>query len=229
MLGVGIIAVSVIGILWFTHFGGSQNGVLPREASQWHIGKGAQYNPVMQYDISTNATKFSAKIEFLPATNPGNQTLFVQINPNTNEEINQTVPINVVYVFKVSNKAKPFFDILDSTVFSVRDLAIENKYLVIGAVWGDVYIHDAHEEIKVTDHSKVSLKFGSLDSYVVSYTEGEKENKLWIVDNLPLPVNAEVYDIAGNLQYSYELTSLSPLWHLVLADNSLPKASHKIL
>ncbi len=211
MLGVCIIAASVIGILWFTHFGGFQNGeVLPREASQWHIGKGAQYNPVMQYDISTNATKFSAKIEFLPATNPENQTLFVQINPNTNEEINQTVPINIVYVFnQVSDKAKPFFTILDSTVFSVRDLAIENKYLVIGAVWGDMYIRDVHEEIKVTDHSKVSLKFGSLDSYVVSYTEGKKENKFWIVDNLPLPVKAEVYDLSGNLQYSYELTSLS--------------------
>lgn len=211
MLGVGIIAISVIAILWFTHFGGSQNGeVLPRQASQWHIGKGAQYNPVMQYDVSTNTTKFSAKIEFLPVTNPGNQTLFVQINPNINEEINQTVPINVVYVFnQVSNKAKPFFDILDSTVFSVRDLAIENKYLVKGAIWGDMYIHDVKEEIKVTEYGKISLKFGSIDSFVVSYKIGEKENKLWIVDNLPLPVKAEIYDLSGNLQYSYELTSLS--------------------
>ena len=211
MLGVGIIAVCVIAILWFTYFGGSQNGeVLPRQASQWHIGKGSQYNPVMQYDISANTTKFSAKIQFLPTTNPGNQTLFVQINPNTNEEINQTVSINVVYVFnQVSNKTKPFFDILDSTVFSVRDLAIENKYLVKGAIWGDMYIHDVKEEIKVTEHSKVSLKFGSIDSFVVSYKMGEKENKLWIVDNLPLPVKTEVYDLSGNFQYSYELTSLS--------------------
>ena len=211
MLGVGIIAVCVIALVWFTHFGGSQNGeILPRQASQWHIGKGSQYNPVMQYDISANTTKFSAKIQFLPATNPGNQTLFVQINPNTNEEINQTVSINMVYVFnQVSNKTKPFFDILDSTVFSVRDLAIENKYLVKGAIWGDMYIHDVKEEIKVTDHSKISLKLGSFDSFVISYREGEKENKLWIVDNLPLPVKAEVYDLSGNLLYSYELTSLS--------------------
>jgi hypothetical protein len=98
---------------------------------------------------------------------------------------------------------------LDSTVFSVRDLAIEDKYLVKGAVWGDMYIHDIQEEIKVTAHTKVSLKFGSLDSYIISYQEGEKENKLWIVDNLPFPVKAEVYDLSGNLQYSYELTSLS--------------------
>jgi len=192
LLGICVIAASVIGILWFTHFGGLQNGeIVPIEASQWHLGKGAQYNPVMQYDVSTNATKFSVKIGFLPSTNPGNQTLFAQINPNTNEEINQTVPINVVYVFnQVSDNAKPFFTILDSTVFSVRDLAIENKYLVKGAVWGEMYIHDIKEEIKVTDHTKVSLKFGSLDSYIVSYTEGEKQNKLWIVDNLPLPVKA---------------------------------------
>ena len=211
LLGICIIAASMIGILWFTYFAAPQNGeVVPREASQWHVGKGAQYNPIMQYDVSTNTTKFSAKLEFLPAINPGNQTLFVQINPNTNEEINQTVPINIVYDFNnVSNDAKPFFTILDSTVFSVRDLAIENKYLIKDAVWGDMYIRDVQEEIKVTDYGKVSLKFGSLNSYVVSYKEGEKENKLWIVDNLPLPVKAEVYDLSGNLQYSYELTSLS--------------------
>ena len=211
MLGICVIAASVVGILWFTYFAGTQNGeVVPREASQWHIGKGAQYNPVMQYDISTNTTKFSAKIEFLPATNPGNQTIFVQINPNTNEEINQTVPVNIVYDFnQVSDNAKPFFTILDSTVFSVRDLAIENKYLVKGATWGDMYIRDIQEEIKVTDYSKVPLKFGSLDSYIISYQEGQKENKLWVVDNLPLPVKAEVYDLSGNLQYSYELSSLS--------------------
>jgi len=211
MLGaIGIIAAGVIGALWLTHFGGSQNEVIPREASQWHIGKGAQYNPVMQYDVSTKPTKFSAKINFLPSTSPRNQTLFVQINPNTNEEINQTVPINVVYDFnQVSDKAKPFFNILDSTIFSVRDIAIENKYLVKGAVWGDVYIGAAHEEIMVTEHGKVSLRFGSLDSFVVSYNIGGKENKIWIVDNLPLPVKAEVYDLTGTLQYSYELTSLS--------------------
>ncbi len=211
LLGICIISASVIGILWFTYFAVPQNGeVIPREASQWHVGKGAQYNPVMQYDISTNTTKFSAKLEFLPSTNQGNQTLLVQINPNTNEEINQTIPINIVYDFNnVSNDAKPFFTILDSTVFSVRDLAIENKYLVKDAVWGDMYIRDVQEEIKVTDHSKASFKFGSLDSYIISYKEGEKENKLWIVDNLPLPVKAEVYDLSGNLLYSYELTSLS--------------------
>ena len=211
LLGICVIAASVIGILWFTYFAGPETGeAVPREASQWHIGKGAQYNPVMQYDITTNGTKFSAKIAFLPSTNSENQKILFQINPNTNEEINQTIPVNIVYEFNgVSDDAKPFFTILDSTVFSVRDLAIENKYLVKDAVWGDMYIRDVQEEIKVTDHSKVSLKFGSLDSYIISYKEGEKENKLWIVDNLPLPVKAEVYDLSGNLQYSYELTSLS--------------------
>lgn len=211
MLGIGIISASAIIILLFTQFGGLQKGeVVPIEASQWHLGKGAQYNPVMQYDVLTNTTKFSVKIEFLPTINSDNQTLFVQINPNTDAEINQTVPVNIVYDFnQVSDNAKPFFTILGKTVFSVRDLAIENKYLVKGAVWGDMYIRDVHEEIKVTDHTKVSLKFGSLDSYVVSYAEGQKENKLWIVDNLPLPVKAEVYDISGNLLYSYELKSLS--------------------
>src|SRR5689334_9522240 len=132
LLGICVVAVCVIAILWFTYYAAPQNReVVPREASQWHLGKGAQYNPAMQYDVTTNATKFSVKIDFLPSTNPANQMLNFQINPNTNEEINQTIPVNVVYDFSdVSNNTKPFFTILDSTVFSVRDLAIDNKYLV---------------------------------------------------------------------------------------------------
>ncbi len=209
LLGVGILALGIIAI-WFVVFEPSNNHMTPRQASQWHLGKGSQYSPTMQYEITANGTNFAAAIQYLPSSNPENQTLLVQINPNSSSEINQTVPLNVVYDFnQVSDKAKPFFNILDSTIFSIRDIAIENKYLVKGAVWGDVYIGESHEEIMVTDYSKAPLKFGSLNSFTLSYKIGEKENKIWIVDNLPLPVKAEIYDLSGNLQYSYELTSLS--------------------
>ncbi len=206
-----VIAAIIAGVLWFPLFGGlSGENVLPSKASQWHLGKGAQYNPTMQYDISNNGTNFSAQIQFLPATKTQNQTLFVVINPNTKDEINQTIPINVVYDFNdVSDNAKPYFKTLDDTIFSVRDMALEDKYLVKGAVWYYVFIGSNREEVKVTDYSKGSFKFGSADAYTVSYEIGGKETKFWIVDNLPLPVKAEVYDSTGSLVYTYELTSLT--------------------
>lgn len=205
-----VIVVSIVGILGFPFFAGLSGNVAPSRANQWHVGKGIQYDPIMQYDITTNNTKFSAKIEFLSATKSQNQTLYVEINdPKNNLRVNQTVPINAAYDFTdVSDTAKPYFDVLDSTIFSIRDLALEDKYLVKGAVWGYEYIGEAQEEITVTDYNKTSFAFGTANAYVVSYKEENKENKFWIVDNLPLPVKAEVYDISGNLLYSYELKSL---------------------
>jgi hypothetical protein len=180
----------------------------PMQASQWHMGKGSQYDPEMTYQVSFNNTKFTADMKFLPAQN--NQQLLVKIFPsNGSKEIDQTVTIGLVYDFPdVSPAAKPYFDILDQTVFSMRDYATDEKYLAKNAEWGDLYIGANHEKLKVTESGKQSFGFGSATAYVLSYRIGTNFNKFWIVDNLPMPVKAEVYDTDGNLQYTYELVSL---------------------
>ena len=182
--------------------------LIPMQASQWHMGKGSQYNPEMTYQISFNNTKFTANMQFLPTQN--NQQLLVKIFPsNGSKEIDQTVTIGLVYSFpNVSPAAKPYFDILDQTVFSMRDYATDDKYLAKNAEWGDLYIGANHETLKVTETGKQSFGFGSANAYVLSYRIGANFNKFWIVDNLPMPVKAQVYDTDGNLQYTYELVSL---------------------
>ncbi|HZS73376.1 MAG TPA: hypothetical protein VFA69_02625, partial [Candidatus Nitrosotalea sp.] len=107
-----------------------------------------------------------------------------------------------------SPEAKPYFDILNQSVFSMRDYATDDKYLAKDAEWGDLYIGANHEKLKVTDSGKMSFTFGSADAYLLSYRIGAKINKIWIVDNIPLPVKAEIYDPDGNLVYTYELVSL---------------------
>jgi len=207
MIGVGI-----IGLLWATHstgLPGEDENIIPREASRWHLGKGAEYDPVMQYEINTKTMKFSAKIEFLPAQ-PEKQILVEITQSRSNTHVTQTVPISSAYTFgEVSEEAQPYFTIIDQTIFSVRDIALEDRYLVKGAVWGTMFIGAMTQEIAITEHAKTSFGFGSANAFVVSYDIGDKQSKFWIVDNLPLPVKAEVYDIDGNLQYSYELTSLA--------------------
>ncbi|MGI0065137.1 MAG: hypothetical protein ACREAT_00085, partial [Nitrosotalea sp.] len=178
-------------------------------ASQWHIGKGSEYNPEMIYQVSFNKTKFSTDMKFLPVSG-GNQQLLVKINPSDGaNEIDQTVNIGLVYDFvNTSNESKSYFDILDQSIFSMRDYATESKYLAKDAEWGDLYIGENEEKLKVTDSGNMSFKFGSENAFLLSYRIGTNINKIWIVDNLPLPVKSEIYDPNGNLLYTYELVSL---------------------
>jgi hypothetical protein len=181
----------------------------PVQASQWHIGKGSEQNPEMVYQISFNKTKFSTDLKFLPISG-GQQQLLAKILPSDGgNEIDQTVKIGLVYYFvNTSTEAKPYFDILNQSVFSMRDYATDDKYLAKDAEWGDLYIGANHEKLKVTDSGKISFTFGSANAYLLSYRIGAKINKIWVVDNLPLPVKSEIYDPDGNLVYAYELVSL---------------------
>ncbi len=204
-----IIIAAVAGLAWPFLANVKPVYLLPVQASQWHIGKGSEYHPEMLYQISFNKTKFSTDLKFLPIQ-VGNQQLLVKINPTDGGgEMNQTVKIGLVYDFKdVSSDAKPYFDVLDQTIFSMRDYATEDKFLAKDAEWGDLYIGANHEKLKVNDSGKTSFGFGSANAFLLSYRIGANMNKIWIVDNLPLPVKAEIYDPDGNLQYTYELVSL---------------------
>ena len=204
-----IIIAAAIGISWPFLTNLKPMYLMPTQTSQWHMGKGSEYTPEMIYQISYNQTKFSADMKFLPLTG-GNQQLLVKIIPSDGgKEIDQTVTIGLVYNFmEVSPDAKPYFDILDQTVFSMRDYATVNQYLAKGSEWGDLYIGANHEKLAITDTGKMSFSFGSENAYLLSYRIGANINKIWIVDNLPLPVKSEIYDPDGNLLYTYELVSL---------------------
>ncbi|MEO9308243.1 MAG: hypothetical protein ABI342_08050 [Nitrososphaera sp.] len=205
-----IIIAAVAGIAWPFIANMKTSYILePVHASQWHIGKGSETNPEMVYQISYNKTQLSADLKFLTIPG-GGQQISAKITPSDGgKEIDQSVKIGLVYYFvDTSPEAKPYFDILNQSVFSMRDYATDDKYLAKDAEWGDLYIGANHEKLKVTDSGKMSFTFGSADAYLLSYRIGAKINKIWIVDNIPLPVKSEIYDPDGNLVYTYELVSL---------------------
>lgn len=182
---------------------------LPSSASMWYMGKGSQYAPEMVYNVSLNNTNFTADMKFLPMQGQ-NQSLQVQVTPaGGGNPVTQTVPIGLVYDFPdVPAVAKPYFDILDQSVFSMRDYATTHQYLAKGAEWGDLYIGANHEKLAVTSVDTMPFAFGSAKAYQLSYRIGAKENNIWVVDNLPLPVKAVIYNFDGSLAYSFELVSL---------------------
>ena len=205
-----IVIAAVAGIAWpFISTMKHDYLLAPVQASQWHMGKGSEYTPDMVYQISFNKTKFLAEMKFLPVSG-GTQQLLVKITPSDGgKEIDQTVNIGLVYDFvDTSNESKSYFDFLNQSIFSMRDYATDQKYLAKDAEWGDLYIGANEEKLKVTDTGKMPFQFGSANAYLLSYRIAANINKIWIVDNLPLPVKAEIYDPDGNLQYTYELVSL---------------------
>ncbi|MGB9003113.1 MAG: hypothetical protein WCC52_04840 [Nitrosotalea sp.] len=204
-----VIVSAATGLIWpfFTnlHF----TPLLSSTANQWQMGKGSQYDPEMVYQVSFNNTNFTADMKFLPMQGQ-NQSLLVQIKPSGSDKlINQTVQIGLLYDYpNVSGEAKPYFDMLDQSVFSMRDFATTSQYLVKGADWGDMYIGANHETLDVTDTGNMTFGFGSANAYLISYRIGANENKVWIVDNLPLPVKSQIYDFNGTMIYNFELVSL---------------------
>jgi hypothetical protein len=80
--------------------------------------------------------------------------------------------------------------------------------LVVGAEWGTTFVGKFTPKLKLTEYSDTQFEFGTLKTFLISYKVNEIENKLWIADNIPLPVKAQYYTIDGSLDYSYDLVAL---------------------
>jgi hypothetical protein len=117
--------------------------------------------------------------------------------------------IGDAFVFTdISDEIKPYVHALDATVFSVRDTIVEERYLVVGAEWGTVFIGKFTPKLKLIEYQDMEFPFGSLKTFTISYHINDIENKFWIADNVPLPVKAEYYSLDGEIDYTYELVKL---------------------
>lgn len=208
MLGAAAIGLS---FPFWNGVPGSEQNILPRFASQWHIGKGTEEQPVLQYLVNYQGQEFLAKIAFLEKTGNTEKIKIIIDDKKTGQHLEQDLEIGEAFVFiGVNDEIKPYTQALDRSVLSVRDTLTGSKYLVVGAEWGTTYIGKFTPKLKVTEYVDSEFEFGTLKTFVVSYTINEIENRLWIVDNIPLPVKAQYYNIDGTLDYSYELVSLEP-------------------
>ncbi len=205
-----MLGAAAIGLAYplLTGLPGSEQNVIPRFASQWYVGKGADTKPTLQYDVKTNEMEFVVNMKFLDQIGDEQQVHLI-IDDKTGSHFEQTLKIGKAYVFiDVPEQIKPYIDTLDKTVLSVRDTVVESKYLVVGAEWGTTYIGKFTPKMKVIEYKDHVFEFGQLKTYKVSYKVNDIENYFLIADNVPLPVKAEYYTLDGALEYSYELTGL---------------------
>ena len=188
---------------------GAEQNIIPRFANQWHVGKGAEAQPTLQYLVKYQEMEFLAELDFLEQTGDEQEIRLIIDDKKTGKHLDETLKIGKAYVFiGVSDDAKPYTDALDKTVFSVRDTVSESKYLVVGAEWGTTFIGKFTPKMKLTEYKDTEFEFGSLKTYTISYEINEITNYFLVADNVPLPVKAEFYTIDGNFDYSYEMTGL---------------------
>jgi hypothetical protein len=204
-------AAAAIGLAYPLIIGlpGAEQNIIPRFASQWYVGKGAEAQPSLQYLIKTQQVEFLAEIKFLDQIGDEQNIQLIIDDKKTNRHLEDVLKIGKAYVFvDTPEDIKPYTDVLDITVFSVRDTVVEPKYLVVGAEWGTAYIGKFTPKLKLIAYQDTKFEFGTLRTYTISYKVNAIENKFLVVDDIPLPVKAEFYTLDGTLDYSFELTKL---------------------
>jgi len=188
---------------------GSEQNIIPRFANKWHLGDGSENNPTLQYLVKYHDMEFLAEIQFLDKTQHTQDIVVVIDDKNTGLHIEDKMQIGDAFVFTdVSDEIKPYANALDATVFSVRDTIIEERYLIVGAEWGTVFIGKFAPKLKLIEYQDMQFEFGTLKTFTISYGINDIENKFWIADNVPLPVKAEYYSLDGAIDYTYELVKL---------------------
>ena len=206
-----MLGAAAIGLAFplLTGLPGSEQNIIPRFANKWHLGEGAEAKPSMQYLIQYHGMEFSADLKFLDK-NPDSQDIDVVIeDKKTGQHLDHTMKIGSAFVFTdVPDDIKPYVQALDATVFSVRDTVVEEKYLVVGAEWGTVFVGKFTPKLKITEYADTKFDFGTLKTFTISYRINDIENKFWVSDGIPLPVKAEYYNLDGTVDYTYELTNL---------------------
>lgn len=112
---------------------------------------------------------------------------------------------------QMDDQVRPFIQPVESSIMAIRDMDYggSDKYLVVGAPWNTIFYSSSSTTVRVTAQETVQTPAGTFDAYVLSYKVGERTSSIWIVEDLPFPVKAEVYDPSDALLYQYELVSLS--------------------
>ena len=107
----------------------------------------------------------------------------------------------------ISQDFMPYYEQIESSILEIRDIALEPKYLGVGAEWNSISVNIATIPVKIIAQEKIQTDAGTFNTFVLAYTIGSKTSRIWIDQHVPLPVKAQVYNTQNQLQYEYTLVS----------------------
>jgi hypothetical protein len=201
----------------------------PTETDIWEVGDNIQDGTTLEYILTSRGEQDSLESALVSMN-------FAQSGENWNVRFTVTngtdqPPVNHTLVMskeltregQLDESFRPYFEHIQSSILAVRDMEYGEspKYLVVGAPWNTIFVGSSSVTTRVTSEEPISTPAGAFDSFVLSYKLAEETSKTWVVRDMPLPVEAEVYDAEDNLLYRYELTDASGVTSSAVTSSSL--------
>jgi hypothetical protein len=214
ILGTLGIVVSIVIVAAGGGFSGPAPSLLspPSSKDLWIVGEGLQNNTQINYTLTTTTPSGLSLIDSIVSVHfvqEGNDSWNANFNIiNNSRDYDGSVLLSREYL---TNRQKPegsladVYRIIESSLFDIRNFAIEPKYLVPGAVWDDVVSGALTAPIRITGKDSLNVNGTKVDTYVLQYDLPSKISKIWIAHGFPLPIKADVGDPGSNTRYSFEM------------------------
>ena len=195
----------------------------PTQADVWTVGENIHPGTTLKYYLTTIGNHSSPWSSLVGPNSLINATVtmkFLKYDGNTwnvlfNIKNGTTNSTGTVLLSKqqltnagpISTDFKSFYEPIESSILEIRDIALEPKYLAIGAEWNSLSVGPVGSTIsvKIISQEKIQTQAGAFDTLILSYTIANKASKIWLSKTIPLPVEAEVYNAQNELQYKYSL------------------------
>ncbi len=210
------IAVSVIIIAIGGGFSGASTSITnpPTDADLWRIGQKVNDGTELNYSLTifspvSSLIDAEVSINFSDGKSDDWKTNFHVINDTIAKDTTiflskkQLLPES-----SVEEEFKQYFRLIENSILSIRDIAREPKYLVIGAPWDTISVGASSIPVKVIQKENIKTGLGNFDSFIIGYKIGSKTSKIWLTHEVPLPIKAEVYNSEGELWYKYRLIGM---------------------
>jgi hypothetical protein len=184
----------------------------PSSKDLWIVGEGLKNNTRIDYTLtSTSPSGLSlvnsdVNVHFIQEGNDSWKANFNIINDS--RDYSGSIVLSREYL---TNKLMPegsladVYRIIESSLFDIRNFAIEPKYLVPGAVWDDVVSGALTAPIRITGKDSLTVNGTTIDSFVLRYDLPSKVSKIWVAHGFPLPIKADVGDSGSGTGYSFEM------------------------
>jgi hypothetical protein len=136
--------------------------------------------------------------------------IFAIKNGSTVKEINMNLTKNqLLRKDPITANNEKLISPVETSILTIRDIAREPKYLVVGAVWEKIFTGSSTIDAKIEGTDTITTPAGTFNVYTLGYNVGNSTSKIYVNKDLPLPIKADVYDENDKILYEYELQSVS--------------------
>jgi len=184
----------------------------PSSKDLWIVGEGLQNNTWINYTLTSTSPSGLSLVDSIVTVQfiqEGNDSWKANFNiMNESRDYAGSILLSKEYL---TNKQMPegsladVYRIIESSLFDIRNFAIEPKYLVPGAIWDNVVSGALTAPIRITGKDSLTVNGTTVDSYVLQYDLPSKASKIWIAHGFPLPIKADVGDSSSSTRYTFEM------------------------